>query len=84
MRKRRTSSTKMMIDQVARAAVGVVMTLDPQDGDGWKETIIAIMLILGTFVLMFLGREVPTWLVGVVSLVAGAYFGAKATKHTRS
>lgn len=60
------------------------MTLDPQEGDGWRETAVAVLFIIGVFGLMFIGREIPAWLIGLISLVAGFYFGDKSSKHTRS
>lgn len=66
---------------LAQLAHGVAVTMDPNDGDGWRETIIASLMIVGTFALMFLGREIPSWLIGLISLVAGFYFGDKVRKH---
>jgi len=68
--------------EACRALIGLVMTFDPQDGDGWRETIVATLFIVGVFTLMFIGKDVPEWLIGLIALVAGFYFGDKSRKHT--
>lgn len=65
----------------AQIMLGLAATMDPYDGDGIRETIIATLFIVGVFTLMFMEREIPTWLIGLISLVAGFYFGDKTRKH---
>lgn len=65
-----------------RVAFGLIAVADPQDGDGWHETALAALFIIGVFVLLCIGRDVPEWLIAIVSAAAGGYLGAKVEKHS--
>ncbi len=43
--------------------------------------VIGTILILGTLVLLWAGRDVPVWLVGLDTAVVTAYFTASAAKN---
>lgn len=65
--------------EVARMAEEV---FNPQRGGGWRETILASLLIIGLFILWGLGRDVPTWVQGIATLISGFYFGRKTELYS--
>lgn len=71
-----------MIEQILKTLVGLATVFDPTDGDGWQESMIAVLLIVVVAVLMLLGKTVPEWLVGIMGMIAGFFFGAKVERHT--
>lgn len=43
--------------------------------------LVCLVLVGGTFGLMFAHMDVPTWLIAFDSLAVGSYFGAQVTKN---
>ena len=60
---------------------GVLNTLHPSKGKGLSETIIACFLIVGFFLLIIIGKQIPDVLTVALSAIIGFFFGLKAVKN---
>lgn len=59
----------------------MAMTFSPTKGDGWTEMIIAVLTILTFCIMLVCGQEVPEYLIGLMGLILGFYFGNQNTKY---
>lgn len=81
-RKSHSRTMATIIDALCRVAFGLFAVVDPQDGDGWKETLLAGMLIIGVVMLLAMDKEIPAWAISIVSAAAGGYLGHQIQKHS--
>lgn len=63
---------------------GVMATLHPDRANGLTESIIAISLIVGIFILVLVEKEIPESVIAFASVAVGFYFGAKGQKNSKA
>ena len=59
----------------------LLMTFSPTKGEGWTESIIAVLLILTFGISLLLNKNIPDYFVGLIGLILGFYFGNQNTKY---
>lgn len=62
-------------------ALGLLAVFNPKDGKGVNETIVAVIIVLGMFGLLFMDKRVPEWIIAIFSLVAGYFFSSHAREN---
>ena len=67
-----------IMNAIEPIGIGLLAVMNPDDGHGITESIIAIIIVVGVFSLLFFKIEVPTWLVGTFTFIGGAWLGGQA------
>ena len=70
-----------IINAIEPLGLGLIAVFNPDDGHGPIECIIALIIVLGVFSLLFFSIEVPTWLVGTFTFIGGAWLGGQTQSH---
>ena len=56
--------------------------MHPLKGEGIAETIIAIFFIVGLFVTIAMGNDIPDVVTATIGAIVGFFFGARAVKNS--
>ena len=70
-----------ILNTVRTLGVGVLMTFNPDSGEGLTESIIAVMIVGATLYIFVSGQTVPQFLQDLMMLIAGTYFGFQVNKN---
>lgn len=66
---------------ISNLPYALMMTFSPTKGDGWTEMIIAVLTILTFCIMLLCGQDIPEYLIGLMGLILGFYFGNQNTKY---
>lgn len=71
-----------MVD-LSNLPYALMVTFSPEKGEGWVEALLAIFVILTFCILLFTDQNIPEYVVGLVGLILGFYFGNQNTRYKK-